>query len=122
MERRIDDAILAHVNWVARFSNVISGIDREAIDPARAGDPRACEFGQWLRDQAADLMDAGVLERIHALHDQFHETAGSLAGLLHKSAYRDSGAQVQRLEALSGELLDALYAVRDGLSRADTLK
>jgi hypothetical protein len=110
---RIDAAIMAHIDWLVRFQNVMQGIDRETFDPARARDDTICDFGRWLLAHPEDFPQPGLLAATKELHREFHEAAGTAAAALRRFA----GPEVTRtamdaLEALSDRLVALLGEVK----------
>lgn len=114
MNTAIDHAISAHISWLARFQNVLLGIDRERFDPQHISDPTLCAFGQWLLAHPDFTADTEQAERVKTLHQRFHEKAADVAKLLGSYASRHViDAQWQQLSELSAQLVELLYQVRE---------
>ena len=119
---QFDDAILAHVNWILRFRHLLSGIEREAVDPAQVGDDTACAFGRWLHASPDAFRSGGQFELVRTLHREFHGEASAIAAALRAHEPRGQlEARLGDLEGLSDRLIDALYVAKaahlDGAAR-----
>lgn len=114
MNTTIDDAISAHISWLARFQNVLLGIDRERFDPQQISDPTLCAFGRWLQAHPDFTANAEHVKRVETLHQRFHEKAGTIAKLLGDYArHHVIETHFQQLSELSGQLVEILYEVKD---------
>lgn len=121
MATQFDDAILAHVNWILRFRHLLSGIERESVDPAQVGDDTACAFGRWLHASPEAFRMWGQFELVRTLHREFHDQASAIAGALR---VHESQSQLEDrlrvLEGLSDRLIDALYVAKAAYLGAGT--
>jgi len=79
MNDPFDEAIFAHLSWLARFDNALQGIDRDPFDAAQLRDDRVCTFGRWLHANPDAFADAASFESIRAQHKSFHECAADIA-------------------------------------------
>ena len=114
MAHQFDEAILAHVSWILRFRHVLSGIERESVDPTLVGDDSACQFGQWLLASPEAFRTPGQFERVRALHREFHDEAAGIARALRDHQSRDSlETRLRVLEGLSDRLIDTLHVAKD---------
>ncbi len=86
MTTLFDDAIVTHLNWVARFEEALNGIAAETFDSRQIGDDTRCGFGQWLQDSAALFPDPQRFDYVRSLHMVFHEVAAEIAALMQPPA------------------------------------
>lgn len=119
MAAQFDDAILAHVNWILRFRHLLSGVERESVDPGQLGDDTACTFGRWLQASPEAFRLPGQFEIVRTLHREFHDEASAIAAAIrtHESP-RAVEARLSGLEGISDRLIDALYVAKAARSEA----
>ena len=111
--KQFERAIVAHVGWIARFRNALSGLDRERLNQQEAADHTACEFGRWLH-QNPDFFDPSEYEYIAELHRVFHEEAGRIAAMVESGLRNSAGEAIGGvLNNLSKRLIEALQNARD---------
>jgi hypothetical protein len=110
----IDDAIVAHRAWVARFRSSSKGLNTEKFDLSTARDDSACELGQWLRSPACSTVLSADLHRtISVLHQTFHEIAGQIAHQLNQHESPETSQEYLReFDALSKELVQVLIIAK----------
>ena len=80
----IDNAIVAHRAWVARFQSAITGRNTEVFDLSKARDDTACDLGCWLHSENSHTLGEESRERIVAMHCAFHEIAWEIAAKLNR--------------------------------------
>lgn len=91
--KTIDDAILAHRTWVARFQTAYKGINTEVFDLSKASDCRVCDLGRWLQtERSLEVLGQEAHDRIRVMHATFHEIAGMIADMLNR---QELGADVE---------------------------
>lgn len=113
----IDEAILAHRAWVARFQRALAGVNTESFDLAKARDDRACVLGKWLTsDSSESVLSPDLRNSITTLHAAFHETAGEMAARLNRQdstgATRD---YMTEFDKLSKQLVQLLLVAKKKL-------
>ena len=106
----IDEAILAHQTWVARFQTKLRGINSESFDISKAQDDTACVLGKWLySEKSLALLGQDSHNQIKVKHATFHEIAGSIAARLNRY---ESGNEIEELllefKTLSHQLIQLL--------------
>lgn len=106
----IDQAILAHRTWVARFQTAIQGVNREAFDLATARDDSLCNLGRWLNTPTSlELLGDDSHQRIKVLHKTFHEIAGDLAEKINRhDALDELELMLGEFDNLSAQLIQLL--------------
>ena len=106
----INSAIFSHKAWVAKFRNIVEGIDSEKIDPFKLGDHATCEFGRWLKSpQALGTLGANSLANISNLHGQSLKLAGEMAQqLLRNNSKLANRDQLNELNVLSKQIVQLL--------------
>ena len=110
MNTSIDDAILAHHIWIARFQNALSGIDRATLNPVRIRKDTECAFGEWLHGNPDAFPSQESFENIKALHAAFHDAAADIAALIRQDDPPEESikAQMSELRILSRQLIALL--------------
>jgi hypothetical protein len=110
----IDDAIVAHRAWVARFQSSLKGLNTEKFDLSKARDDSACELGQWLRAPASSTVLSADLHRtISVLHQTFHEIAAQIAHQINQYESQETCQEyLLELDALSKELVQTLMIAK----------
>ncbi len=108
--QQFDNAISAHLNWIKRFENAISGTDSTPIHIEQLRDDTACEFGRWLHANPTVLSDTDLYDNIKNLHRTFHADAAVIALMIQSDRHDQSiEAKITELKDVSGLLIDAIY-------------
>lgn len=75
----ITEAIGAHGAWKTRLkAAALAGV--ATLDPVKVADGHSCRFGMWLDGYLTAHPNDRNARRIGDLHQQFHRTAGAVAG------------------------------------------
>ena len=106
----IDNAIVAHRSWVARFKTSFNGNNTEVFDLPRAKNPEICDLGHWLSsDNSRQLLGEATWQNIMVIHAEFHQIAGEIAALLNQGkTFQDTQALIVRFDDLSKQLVKLL--------------
>ena len=78
--RQIDAAITAHDEWKARLLAAIESGSSE-FQPETVRADHLCEFGKWFDSLGKESRGSLHVERVGALHAQFHEAAARVLDL-----------------------------------------
>lgn len=114
--QRIEAAVAAHDEWLARLRDAIRHGDSE-YQPAAVRRHDQCALGAWLdRDFPPTLRESPVYDDLRRTHAQFHVQAASIMTL----ALAGRRAEAERMMAprseflaLSGWLIVKLRGLRD---------
>jgi len=115
---KIDDAILAHVEWKDRLSNYLRRADRSLLPREIAAD-NGCELGKWLYGEGRPFAEHQEYADVIQQHIRFHTAATSVLRRANagESVYDDivlgSGSD---FVMASVELINALMALRQVIS------
>ena len=106
----IDNAVMAHRSWVARFKTAFKGNNTEVFDLVRAKNAETCELGRWLlSDNSQHLLGEATWQHIMLIHADFHQIAGEIAALLNQGkTFQDTQALIARFDDLSKQLVKLL--------------
>ena len=110
----LDEAILAHQTWVARFQTSIECINTETFDISHAKDDTACALGKWLTSSSSrELLGSDSHNQIVAIHATFHEIAGNIAERLnHYESGKDIEGWLAEFNELSRQLVKTLMRIK----------
>lgn len=103
------DALDAHIRWVQRLENQISGSDREKIQVATVACDDRCALGEWIhgaaRIQFGNLPEYANLKRDHA---EFHLRVGEVLIDIQAGAVEDARNRMRDIRRESGNVQLAL--------------
>lgn len=78
----VDEAISAHLNWVARFLAAIKSGEKFDTETVARND--RCELGKFIHTISHQHMSDPVIQRLEGTHDNFHLIASEIAGLINE--------------------------------------
>jgi hypothetical protein len=110
----IDAGVAAHGQWKARLRRVADS-GKADVTVADASRDDGCEFGKWLKGEAARLSPAEKgtdLDKVKKLHDEFHRVAGSTLG----AALRGDRKAYDVAVAIDGPFAKASIALMGALT------
>lgn len=114
--QRIEAAVAAHGEWLARLRDAIQRGDSE-YGPAAVRMHDQCALGAWLdREFPPTLRDSPVYDDLRRTHAQFHVQAASIMTLAlagRRTEAERMMAPTSEFLALSGWLIVKLRGLRD---------
>lgn len=73
-----DEAITAHSQWKIRLQGLLSGANKESLDPAVVGVDNRCPLGQWIHGEAKVHSALKEYAELVAEHAEFHRAAAEV--------------------------------------------
>lgn len=110
----IDDAIVAHTEWLTKFTNSLKDIGAPSQWSENVGNHQACTFGKWLMTtNARNVLGEYLFAEVSLRHFMFHVTAEEIAQSL-KGKYVPTQLlnKIEELEDVSYLLIKSLNAAK----------